>query len=144
MLLATPVCKLQLDSHAARIAYGAESEPSAERRRWIVHGIDHERAGAGNRRDLGSIDDRVAQQGGAKTSSLEVFVHAQHPEKYGGNLGGSVTGKPSPANVGSHDGMRAQRIESRHAPSATASAPPERSPRGRPRRRGSRRKARGP
>lgn len=69
---ATPVCKLQPDSHAARIAYGAESEPSVERRRRIVHGIDHERAGTGNRRDLGSIDDRVAQQGGAKTPSLEV------------------------------------------------------------------------
>ncbi len=55
-------CRLQPDGHAVRISYTPEPETGIKRRRRIVHRIDHERPCAGNRRDLGSIDNRVAQQ----------------------------------------------------------------------------------
>ena len=51
---------LQFDGHTARISYAAEPETGIERRRRIVHGIDHERPSTGDRCDLGRVDDRIA------------------------------------------------------------------------------------
>lgn len=110
---------LQLDGHTTRISYAPEAETGIERRGRIIHGIDHERLCTGDSRDLGGIDDRIARQSGAKAHPLEIVIHAEHPKEHSRDLGGSVTGEPSAANIGSHDGMRAQCIEARYAPGAT-------------------------